>query len=564
MTETNGRENFERPPAVTRACGLLIAACLALAGILPVTAAVPANDSYTNPQVIVGISGSLSFPFGSTIGSTNEPGEPSHAGFPASNSVWFSWTAPISGDATFDTLDNFVTDFDTVLAVYTNTTSLATLVEVAGNDNLFFFPGPSFVSFPVRAGVEYRIAVDKNLGVSGTFNLNWEVVNNGLPAVNEFQFFSTNLSVLENTPGFITVVVGYGGGAMEDVTVEIKTSDITAVAGTDYTPRVDILTFTNGQTVQTFNVPIFDNSTAGSNLKFGLTLSNPTGGAGLGTFSNAVVTIVDDETANFVGTSGEFNFSSFDYTVTENESFLRDVDNFRSVPGALITVIRTNGGTGRVLVDYETEDASAIAFLDYIPQQGTLIFDDFQMSTNFIVPVLRNFFGFPSPNIFVKQVNLKLSNPRAAPGENPGLIRPTLGSVSDSILGIAQVSAPPALAFERLHYRVDEYGGKSITVGILNGHTNAGSVGIRMNSYIGSRLQAGSDYATPGVDFTDVSQRVDIPAKRRVEVTIPILDDSLVEFNEDIILTLENPTWAGPPRNHPFLCRYRHCHDLGG
>lgn len=90
MTETNERENFERRPAATHAWGFLIAACLALAGILPATAAAPANDSYTNAQVIAGVSGSLSFPNGRTVGATNEPAEPAHAGFLASNSVWFS------------------------------------------------------------------------------------------------------------------------------------------------------------------------------------------------------------------------------------------------------------------------------------------------------------------------------------------------------------------------------------------------------------------------------------------------------------------------------------------
>ena len=546
MTETNGRKFFERRPASTHAWGLLIAACLALAGIMPATAAVPANDSYTNAQVITGISGSLVFPYGSTVGSTNEPGEPAHAGFPASNSVWFSWTAPISGDATFDTFGNFVTDFDTVLAVYTNVTSLATLGEVASNDNIFFFPGPSLVSFPAQAGVEYRIAVDARFGLPGTFALNWEVVNNGLPAVNEIQFFTTNSSVLENTPGFITIAVLYGGGAVGDVTVDYATSDISAVAGNDYTPRTGTLTFTNGETILFFTVPISDNGAPGTNLTFGLSLSNATGGAVLGAFSNAVVTIVDDETANFVSTAGEFNFSSpalfgfGGYLVTDQESFLSAADNFRSVPGALITVIRTNGTTGRVLVDYDTEDATATEFLDYTPQHGTLIFDDFQMSTNFIVPVSPSFFGFASSNVFIKQVNLKLSNPRAAPGENPGLIRPTLGSVSNSILGIAQVSAPLRVAFERLSYRVDEYGGRSITLAIVNGHPDPGTVNIRMNNYIGGALRAGSDYATPGVDFTDVSGPFAIGGKGRTLITIPILDDSLVEFNEDIIVTIDD------------------------
>jgi hypothetical protein len=93
---------------------------------------------------------------------TREPGEPYHASRSGTHSAWISWTAPASGPCTMDT---FGSDFDTVLAVYTNAPpgppTLANLVEVASNDDA---PGSgtlqSAVTFNAIAGVIYQIAVD--------------------------------------------------------------------------------------------------------------------------------------------------------------------------------------------------------------------------------------------------------------------------------------------------------------------------------------------------------------------------------------------------------------------
>ena len=50
--------------------------------------------------------------------STGEPGEPNHGSIP-DRSVWYSWTAPETGSAIFNTRES---NFDTVLAAYTGTT----------------------------------------------------------------------------------------------------------------------------------------------------------------------------------------------------------------------------------------------------------------------------------------------------------------------------------------------------------------------------------------------------------------------------------------------------------
>lgn len=98
----------------------------------------------------------------SNAGAAAQPGEPSHAGQPASASLWWEWTAPTSGAVTVSTSGS---GYDTLLAVYTGN-SLTNLVPVAANDN----DGTnvtSRLSFAATAGTTYQIAVDGRNGATG-------------------------------------------------------------------------------------------------------------------------------------------------------------------------------------------------------------------------------------------------------------------------------------------------------------------------------------------------------------------------------------------------------------
>ncbi|HON09196.1 MAG TPA: Calx-beta domain-containing protein, partial [Verrucomicrobiota bacterium] len=172
--------------------------------------------------------------------------------------------------------------------------------------------------------------------------------------------------------------------------------------------------------------------------------------------------------------------------------------------------------------------------LDYLPATGTLVFDDGQTSTNFVVSTSSD--GTPDG---IAEVLLYLSNPRPAPEENANIIIPRLGIQSNSTLQIVEVTTQPVFSFERLNYRVDEYGNRSITITILLPGGGGGDVWVDVgmgNPWYWGPLSAGSDYARPGADYTDMSQRVyfNNPNTTYMDITIPILDDSLVEFNEDI------------------------------
>lgn len=98
-----------------------------------------------------------------------EPGEPNHAGKPGGKSIWYTWTAPSTGIATFSAIGSA---FDTLLAVYTgNSVSNLTLIESDEDRGGFF---TSILRFNAVAGTEYQIAIDGFGGASGEFVFGWE------------------------------------------------------------------------------------------------------------------------------------------------------------------------------------------------------------------------------------------------------------------------------------------------------------------------------------------------------------------------------------------------------
>jgi hypothetical protein len=119
----------------------------------------PFNDDFADAQPLASI-----LPVsvdGFTIGATDEPGEPSHAGVEPFFSVWYSWSAPSSGPISIDTCDS---DFDSLLAVYAGN-MVSALTPVAANDDGSdcVASGNEFgssVALNVTAGSVYRIAVD--------------------------------------------------------------------------------------------------------------------------------------------------------------------------------------------------------------------------------------------------------------------------------------------------------------------------------------------------------------------------------------------------------------------
>lgn len=162
-----------------------------------------AGDNFADRVPLATPAGQL---VGNNIEATFEPGEPNHADKPGGKSIWYTWTAPATGIATFSTVGS---TFDTLLAVY-NGEAVDTLTNVASDeDRGGFFT--SLLRFNAFAGTVYHIAVDGYGGASGEFVLNWS-----------FEATSRLLPVVFGAPASQTVAPGSSFTFSVDASVDCR------------------------------------------------------------------------------------------------------------------------------------------------------------------------------------------------------------------------------------------------------------------------------------------------------------------------------------------------------
>ena len=172
--------------------------------------------------MLAGPSGSIT---SSNAAAGKEPGEPDHAGEPGGRSVWFRWTAPGTGDFTFNTAGS---EIETLLAIYTGA-SVNALTLVASNNSVFGGPDRS-ATFPATAGTTYSIAIDGFLRQAGMFALQWymlsdDTVTGTLQTLHAFTNFNDGGSpfaglVLSGNTLYGTSFAGAGYGTLFKVNTD--------------------------------------------------------------------------------------------------------------------------------------------------------------------------------------------------------------------------------------------------------------------------------------------------------------------------------------------------------
>ncbi len=136
-----------------------------VSGTLTVLPPPPPNDLFANAAVLTGLSATVS---GTNVSATKEKGEPAIGGNAGGASVWYTWTAPVSGRVVLNTTGS---DFNTLLGVYTGV-KVSPLKLIAGNDNAGTLTQTSAVVFNAVAGTIYQIGVDGFKGATGNISLN--------------------------------------------------------------------------------------------------------------------------------------------------------------------------------------------------------------------------------------------------------------------------------------------------------------------------------------------------------------------------------------------------------
>ncbi|HEY0430095.1 MAG TPA: Calx-beta domain-containing protein [Pyrinomonadaceae bacterium] len=322
------------------------------------------------------------------------------------------------------------------------------------------------------------------------------------------QFYSAAYSVNESNSG-VLVRVTRTGGANGTVYVNYSTSNGTATEGQDYTGANGLLTFASGETDKTFTIPIINDTLDEANETFNVTLSNPQGGATIGSPGTTSVTIADDDTA------GTVQFSSAVYGVGEAGGEV------------VITITRTGGAASGVSVDYQTDNGTAVVGLDFTDIFGAVTFGANETSKTFSVPIINDTLDEPDETFSVS-----LSSPTGGA---------TIGTPNPAVVTIADDDTAGALQFSAANYDFGEAGGAAvITV------TRAGGAasGVSVN------YATSSGTATAGIDYTATSGTLTFAANETSKsFAVPIISDALDEPNETINLTLSSPTGGATPGN---------------
>ena len=130
----------------------------------------PANDDFPTAFQLSGLTGGTK---GYNVAASKEPYETAHAADVGGHSVWYRWTAPMSGPVDFNSAGS---TFDTTLGVYTGTV-VTNLTTIANNDDDVETGGllTSRLWFYATAGSNYWIAVDGFGGDVGDLSLNWNM-----------------------------------------------------------------------------------------------------------------------------------------------------------------------------------------------------------------------------------------------------------------------------------------------------------------------------------------------------------------------------------------------------
>ena len=182
------------------------------------------------------------------------------------------------------------------------------------------------------------------------------------------QFEAASYTVAEDAgAAFLGVLRGDDGD--QPVTVDYATADGTATQGLDYTATSGTLCFAAGEKVKPIAIPILNDGVQEAAKNFRVALSNPSGGATLGSRTNILVSIQDNDP----GVGFELATDSV----------------FEKAGQITLTVLRGNDDAlGPITVDYATADGTARAGTDYQAVSGTLEFQEQETVESLTIPIL--------------------------------------------------------------------------------------------------------------------------------------------------------------------------------
>jgi hypothetical protein len=340
----------------------------------------PPNDNFANAQVISGSSGTVN---GSNTFATRETGELTFpTGTGGGRSVWYNWTAPGTGQATFDTIGS---SYDTLLAIYTGS-AVNALTHIVSNDDIVSGVNiQSTVTFNATAGTTYRIQVDGFDGDQGSIVLNWTAPGAATPTPtptpgpNTVQFTASTASATEtfHATSQVDLQITRSGDTTQAAKVNYATTDATASERSDYEAALGTLQFAAGETLKTITVFIVDDSYGESAQVFNVTLSTPVA-CTLGSPVAVAVTIISNESVTGANPVRDASFDS-DFFVRQHY-----LDFFGRAPdagGLAFWKDQIDSCTTQACRDIRKINVSAAFFLSIeFRETGYLVYKTYQAS----------------------------------------------------------------------------------------------------------------------------------------------------------------------------------------
>ena len=312
------------------------------------------------------------------------------------------------------------------------------------------------------------------------------------------------------TAGTITVTVERAGGSTGSASVAYQTIVASATPGADYEPTSGTLNWANGDVQRkSFTIAVLDDAIDEPDETVTVQLTGASG-ATLGSPAAATITIVDDEVTL---QHGSLRFASAIYSAGEGS-------------GAIdVTVNRFGGTDGAVSVNFATGTGTALADADFTTEFGTLSWGAGDATARIIsIPLLQDadFEGTESFSVTL-----------TAPGGGAALATPSTTTISITDDDVAPT--PGGLRFSSATYAVGE-GAGSVVLTVERVLGSDGAIAVNYASNNGSATSAG-DY-TPQIGSLSWNAG-DATART---ITVPILDDMLIEGTESFGVTLTAPT----------------------
>ena len=396
--------------------------------------------------------------------------------------------------------------------------------DANGNVSFTFHPDVSHASLMNVLSPQFITATATSTGPASFSTSEFSAcsaVADGSPGAGDIQFTSATYSVGEGG-GTASITVQRVGGSNGSISAPFTTSNGTATAGADYTDASQTVTFLEGQTSQTINVLITDDSIYEGNETVNLSLGSSSINAAP---SNGATPLADPHAAVL--------------TITENDSppvfTIDDVKHSEGDSGTTaytFTVTKAGSTALNANVDYATVNGTATAPSDFtaIPTT-TLVFLPADTTKQFTVMVNGDTTVEPDEKFTVhlsNPVNATITTPSAADGT--GII------ISDDT-DVSVAVSPASVAEDGVANLVYTFTRSGITSGALTVNFSVGGTATFATDY--TQSDATTFSATSGM----VTFGAGISTKT---VTIDPTPDLLFEPNETVILTVTSGAGYNP------------------